>query len=77
MELKQRSFDFTGLFANEQAGSAQDDTMSLVDFGALLFSFELYSRILAGVLDVFYVAHRNNNVALLEHRLVRRIDLQV
>ena len=61
----------------EQAGSAQDDTVSLVDFFALLASFELDPRVLAGVLDVFYVAHRDNNVVLVEHRLVWRIDLQV
>ena len=37
----------------------------------------LHTRLLAGALDVFHVSHRNNNVLLLEHRLVRRIDLQV
>lgn len=37
----------------------------------------LHTRVLAGVVNVFYVAHRNNNVVLIEHRLVWRIDLQV
>jgi hypothetical protein len=65
LELKQGSFGFTGLFAREQAGSAQDDTVSLGYSYALLPSFELDPRVLAGVLDVLEVSHRNNNVLLL------------
>ena len=37
----------------------------------------LRPRVLAGVLDVFHVSHRNNNVLILYHRMVGRIHLQV
>ena len=37
----------------------------------------LHTCVLTGMLDVLYVSHRNNNVLLLQHRIVGRVHLQV